>query len=179
MNTTNAAPSAHQRVADHLASAFGLPADGLVILPLTPRDLPAGSAEFYVEAKGGGERRNCVVLGDKAYCSGADGEFARLLREQALPARKDLNAAQLMRLYSLLALPRQLKYIDANVLARNPQAYRAYPEVQAPTLTGSGDAGLVLTFYATPVNAVQPSKWTVAISRSGEVEVSSPPRPAR
>jgi hypothetical protein len=175
MNLAPAATSAERRVIEHLESAFGVKADALQVVALTPRDLPAGAAEYYIEAKGshGHDNYNVVVFGDKVYCSRVDGEFTRVLREQALLERKDLSAAQVMRLYSLFALPRQLKYIDANVLARNAQDYRAYPQVQAPALTQRPDGGVTLTFFATPVMSVEPAKWSVAIARNYEVVVSS------
>jgi hypothetical protein len=180
MNTPALAASDRQMVLDHLAAAFGVTPDDVDILSLTPRDLPAGAAEFYVEAKGshGHDNHNCIVMGGKVYCSGADGEFARVLREQSLLG-KDLGAAQLMRLYSLFALPRQVKYIDANVLARNPQAWQAYPEVAAPALSSRPDGAVTLTFYATPVTQVQPSKWMVTVSRDYRIEVGSTPLPPR
>ncbi len=175
MNLAPAATNAERRVIEHLESTFGVKADAVQVVTLTPRDLPAGATEYYVEAKGsqGHDNYNVVVFGDKVYCSRVDGEFARALREQALLERKDLSAAQVMRLYSLFGLPRQLKYIDANVLARNAQDYRAYPQVQAPALTQRPDGGVTLTFYATPVLSVEPAKWSVAISPSYEVKVSS------
>ena len=177
MNNSALAASARQMVLDHLAATFGLTARAVDILPLAPRDLPEGANEFFVEARDshGHDNRNCVVMGDKVYCSGTEGEFARLLREQAMLGRKDLSAARLMRLYSLFALPRQLKYVDANVLARNREDWRAYPEVAAPALSKLPDGGATLTFYATPVTGVQPSKWTVTVTPAYQVEVGSAP----
>lgn len=175
MNLASAATSDERRVIEHLESTFGVKADAVQVVALTPRDLPTGAAEFYVEAKGshGHDNYNVVTFGDKIYCSRVDGEFARVLREQSLIERYDLSAAQLMRLYSLFALPRQLKYIDANVLARNAQQYRAYPQVQPPALTRRPDGGLTLTFFATPVLSVRPARWSVTISRNHEVVVGS------
>jgi hypothetical protein len=174
MNLAPAATSAEQRVIEHLQSTFGVGTDAVQVVALTPRDLPAGASEFYVEAKDshGHDNYNYMVLGDKVYCSRVDGEFARVLREQALLERKDLSAAQLMRLYSLFALPREIKYLDANVLARNVQEYRAYPQVQPPVLNQRPDGGVTLTFFATPVLSVQPAKWSVTISRTYEVVVT-------
>lgn len=182
MNTPALAATPQQQlVLDHLGAAFGAKAAELNILPLVPRDLPEGAAEFYVEAQGshGHDNHNCIVMGDRVYCSGAEGEFERLLREQALLKRQDLGAAQFMRLYSLFALPRQLKYVDANVLARNPQDWRAYPEADPPTLSRHADGGVTLVFLATPVREVKPSRWTVKISSTGQVEVASTPLAAR
>ena len=175
MSIASAATGAEQRVIDHLATHFGLKADAVQILSLTPRDLPQGAAEFFVELKDthGHDNYNYVVIGDKVYCSRVEGEFARLLREQSLLDRKDLTAAQYMRLYSLFALPRQVKYIDANVLQRNAASYRAFPQVKAPSLAPRPDGGITLTFFATPVQAVQPSKWIVSVSRGYEVDVTS------
>src|SRR5215510_14787711 len=91
MNLAPAASPTEQRVIAHLEATFGLKADALQVVALTPRDLPAGAAEFYVEAQGSHshDNYNVVVLGDKVYCSRGDGEFARVLREQALLARND------------------------------------------------------------------------------------------
>lgn len=163
------------RIVEQLAARLGVPPDDLQIVKLTPRDLPAGAAEYYVEPKGGHghDNVNAVVLGGRIYASGHDGEFARLLREQSLLARADLSAAQAMRLYSLFALPRQLKYLDANALARDPQRWRDWPQVQPPALARRPEGGLVLTFYATPVDATQPSKWTVTVSPAYEVTADS------
>jgi hypothetical protein len=176
-STASAVPAAYQRVLAHLAATFGLQPGELEVLSLAPRDLPEGAAEFYVEAKGshGHGNHNCVVMNERVYCSGAEGEFERLLREQALLRRPDLTAARLMRLYSLFALPRQLKYVDANVLARDPQAWSAYPEVTPPALTPRADGGVTLVFHATPVREIQPSRWTVDIAPGGEVRVASTP----
>jgi hypothetical protein len=173
----SAVPAAYQRVLTHLAAAFGLQPGELEVLSLAPRDLPEGATEFYVEAKGshGHGNHNCVVMNERVYCSGAEGEFERLLREQALLRRPDLTAARLMRLYSLFALPRQLKYVDANVLARDPQPWSGYPEVTPPALTPRGDGGVTLVFHATPVREIQPSRWTVDIAPDGEVRVASTP----
>lgn len=176
MNTPAlAASNPQQRVLTHLAATYGLRPGDVELLPLAPRDLPAGAAEFYVEAKGshGHDNHNCVVMGERVYCSGAEGEFERLLREQALLRRADLDAAQLMRLYSLFALPRQLKYIDAGVLQRNPQDWQAYPEVAPPALSRQPDGGATLVFYATPTLALQPSKWTLRIAPDGRAEAES------
>ena len=175
MNIAPAATNAEQHVLDHLGAKFGVKSDAVQVVSLTPRDLPAGAAEFYVEAKGshGHENYNYVVIDDKVYCSRVEGEFSRLLREQSLLERKDVSAAQYMRLYSLFALPRQVKYIDANVLSRNAQDYRAFPQVQAPAVAGRPDGGLTLTFFASPARTVQPSKWTVSISPTYEVAVNS------
>jgi hypothetical protein len=175
MNLASAATNAERRVIEHLDATFGVKADAVEVVALTPRDLPAGAAEYYVEAKGshGHDNYNVVVLGDRVYCSRVEGEFARVLREQALLERKDLSAAQLMRLYSLFALPREIKYIDANVLARNAQDYKAYPQVQPPALAWQPDGGVTLTFFTTPVLSVEPIKWSVAISRNYEVAASS------
>jgi hypothetical protein len=181
MNTpalaASAAPTAQQRVLAHLAATFGLQPGDVDVLTLTPRDLPEGAAELYVEAKGshGHANHNCVVLGERVYCSGTEGEFGRLLREQTLLRRPDLTAARLMRLYSLFALPRQLKYVDANVLARDPQTWSAYPTVTPPVLTPRADGGATLVFHATPVREIQPSKWTVNISPDSEVQAASTP----
>jgi hypothetical protein len=175
MTTAPAATNVEQRVLDHLSAKFGVKPDTVQVLSLAPRDLPAGAQEFYVEAKGthGHDNYNYVVMGDKVYCSRLEGEFARLVREQNLLERKDVGAAQYMRLYSLFALPRQVKYIDANALSRNPQDYRGFPQVQAPTLSTRPDGGVTLTFFATPVDALQPSKWMVSISRNLEITVHS------
>jgi len=174
MNLATAATGAEHRALAHVQATFGVRPDTMSVVELTARDLPAGAAEYFVEADDGRhDTYNVVVFGDKVYCSRVDGEFARALREQALLERKDLNAAQAMRLYSLFALPRQLKYIDANVLARNEQDYRAYPQVQPPVLTPRPDGGVTLTFFATPVMSVAPARWSVAISRNYEVAVSS------
>jgi len=174
MNMASAATTGEQRVLDHLGAKFGVKADAVQVLSLTPRDLPAGAAEFFVEGKNSRhDRYNCIVMGDKAYCSQVDGEFVRVLREQSLLQRKDVSAAQYMRLYSLLALPRQVKYIDGNVLNRNAQEFRAFPQVQAPAVTTRSDGGVTLTFFATPTDTVEPSKWTVAISPNYEVAVTS------
>jgi len=174
MNLAPAATIAERRVIEHLDSIFGVKADAVEVVALTPRDLPAGAAEYYVEAKGshGHDNYNYVVLGDKVYCSRVEGEFARVLREQALLERRDLSAAQLMRLYSLFALPREIKYIDANVLARNAQDYKAYPQVQPPALARRPDGGVTLTFFATPALSVEPARWSVAISSTYEVAAS-------
>ena len=175
MNLAPAATTAERRVIAHLESTFGVKADAVEVVALTPRDLPAGASEYYVEARGSRDHDNynVVVFGDKVYCSRVSGEFARTLREQALLERKDLSAAQLMRLYSLFGLPRHLKYIDADALARDAQDYRAFPQVQPPALTQRPDGGVTLTFFATPVMSVEPARWSVAISRSYEVVVSN------
>jgi len=177
MNTHTFAAGAQQLVLDHLQAAFNTTAESVNVLQLPPRELPEGAAEFYVEPKGSREHgsRNCVVMGGKVYCSGADGEFARLLREQALLDRGGVDASALMRLYALLALPRQVKYVNANVLALDSQTWRAYPEVVAPSISTRPDGGVTLTFYATPVAEVQPSKWTVTVKRNYDVEVASVP----
>ena len=160
-------------VLDHLAATFDLAPESLDVLSLTPRDLPEGAAEFYVEAndRQGREGFNCIVLSDKVYCSGPKGEFERLLREQALLEHQDLDAVVMMRLYSLFALPRHLKYLDAKGIARNPHDWRAYPEVTAPALESRPDGGVTLIFYATPHLEVQPSKWMVNVTRACEVEL--------
>ena len=175
-NVACAAASAEQAVRDHLRVKFGVKRDEVDILSLTPRDLPPGAVEFYVEAKGshGHDNYNYVVLNNRVYCSRVDGEFARLLREQSLLRRKDIVAAQYMRLFSLFALPRQVSYIDANKLRRFTSDYRAFPQVQAPTLTRRPDGGVTLTFFASPAGeAVQPSKWAVSISPTYKVVVAS------
>jgi hypothetical protein len=176
-NTAAVETTSRQKVLDHVSAVFGMYAHAVEILELPPRDLPAGAAEFYVEAKGshGHNNHSCILMGDKCYCSGVDGEFTRLLREQSLLDSNNLAAAQLMRLYALLALPRQIKYIDATGLTRNAQSYRAFPDVAVPTLSRSPDEGLTLTFYATPVETVDPSRWTVTITRDYQIEVASQP----
>jgi hypothetical protein len=174
MNLAPAASSAEARVIAHLHSTFGVPADALAVRALTPRDLPAGAAEYYAEVRGSQhDNYNVVAFGDKMYSSRVDGDFERVLREQALLTRSDLTAAQLMRLYSLLALPRGLKYIDAGVLARNANDYRAYRQVQPPELTRQSDGAAMLVFFATPAMSVQPTQWRVAISHDGSVKVST------
>jgi hypothetical protein len=175
MNESVLAAHARQMVLDHFVASYGMKAGAVELLPLAPRNLPEGAAEFFVETRvsHGHGKHNCIVMGSRVYCSGAEGEFSRLLREQALLERKDLSAARLMRLYSLFALPRQLRHVDANVLIRNRESWRAYPEVVAPTLTRRPDGGVTLCFYATPLMAVQPSKWTVDITRGYGVEVRS------
>jgi hypothetical protein len=178
MNTpAQAATPQQQRVLAHLGAAFGLAPGDVEVLILTPRDLPDGAAEFYAETKGshGHGNHNCIAMGEQVYCSGTEGEFQRLLREQALLQRKDLDAPRLMRLYSLFALPRQVKYVDAGVIARAPQDWGAFPEVVPPTLARAADGGVTLSFYATPVREVQPSKWTVRISPAHEIEVGTAP----
>jgi hypothetical protein len=162
-----------QRVLDHLRATFGVKHNSVETVPITARDLPAGASEFYVEAKGshGHDNYNYVVIGESVYCSRSHGEFARILKEQKLLDRQDTNAAQLMHLYSLFALPHQIKYIDQNALNRNPQDYRAYPEIKAPYLENGAQGALVLSFFATPVMTLQPSRWTVTISRSYEISI--------
>jgi hypothetical protein len=180
MSTTSAANGVEQRVLAHVQATFGLAPDAAEILSIPPRDLPPGALEFYVEAKGthGHRHHNCVVMGERIYCSRTDGEFARLLREQSLLER-GLTAAQCMRLYSLLALPRQVKYIDADVLARDAAELRAFPQVSAPALAKGADGGAVLTFHAMHDDSAQPFKWTVSVSRSHEVTVKTEPVNAR
>ena len=175
MNVAPAASPTEQRVIAHLGAVFGVKADALALVALAPRDLPAGAAEFYVESKDshGHDNYNVVVIGDKVYCSRVDGEFARVLREQALLERGDLSAAQVMRLYSLFALPRQLKYIDADALGRDADDYRAWPQVKAPALVRRDDGGVTLTFFATPARELSPSKWTVLVSRRYDIAVTS------
>lgn len=175
MNITPASTNAEQHVLDHLGTSFSVRPDAVQVMSLTPRDLPPGALEFYVEIKGshGHDHYNYVILGNRIYCSRVEGEFARLLREQSLLGRKDVGAAQYMRLYSLFALPRQLKYIDANALSRNASDYRAFPQIQAPALVSRPGGGVALIFFATPVDAVQPSKWTVSISPTYDVAVTS------
>jgi hypothetical protein len=175
MTQLAAATTPQQLVLDHLNANFGVLPDSVQALAIKARDLPEGALEFYVEAKGssGHDNYNYVVIGERVYCSRSEGEFARILKEQRLLDRKDLGAAQMMRLYSLFAMPRQIKYIDQNALDRNPQDFSAYPQVKAPALTSGDQGAVVLTFYATPLRAVQPSRWTVSISRTYQVEVSS------
>ena len=108
-----------------------------------------------------------MVFGDKVYCSRVEGEFAGALREQALLERKDLSAAQVMRLHSLFALPRHVE------VHRRQRARRATSRTTArtrrcgrPALTPRPDGGVTLTFFATPVMSVAPARWSVAIWRN-------------
>jgi hypothetical protein len=175
MSIAPAATTAEQHVLEHLRTTFNVKPDAVQVMSITPRDLPPGALEFYVETRGshGHDHYNYVVLGNAVYCSRVEGEFARLLREQSLLGRKDVGAAHYMRLYSLFALPRQLAFIDANTIGRNASELRAFPQVQAPALVRRSDGGATLVFFATPVDTVQPSKWTVSISPSYDVSVTS------
>lgn len=174
MNTPLLRADASQMVLDHLGTTFGLAPASLDLLSLTPRDLPEGADEFYAEVRGsyGNDHYNCVVMGGKVYCSGSEGEFARLMREQVLLEGKAPDAAQLMRLYSLFALPREVAWVDARVLARDLHDWQAYPEVAPPALARRPDGGVTLTFCTTPPFEVEPSKWTVSVTRACEVEVA-------
>jgi hypothetical protein len=175
MNITHADSDAERRVVDHLQATFGLPRDAVQIVSLAPRDLPGGSAEFFAETKGssGHDNYNYVVIGTQVYCSRVPGEFARLLREQSLLQRNDVTAAQYTRLYALFELPRELKYIDANVLGRNAASYRDFPQVRPPALTRAADGSILLTFFATPALLVQPLKVIVAVSPAYDMKVST------
>jgi hypothetical protein len=157
-----AAMTAAERVVLNHLHGSGVNTEGLTVSTLSARDLPAGTAEFYVETQGSRQHGaiNCVVVDGKVYTSSSNADFARLLKDQRA-------------LYALLAMPRQVKYVDATVLARNPD-YQAFPEATVPTLAWPGAGGAVLTFYATPLDRVAPAKWTVSVSPAYDVAVARP-----
>jgi hypothetical protein len=167
--------AAERVVLDYLHSNLGINGASVDVSTLSARDLPAGSAEFYVETKGSREHGaiNCVLLDGKVYCSRTSGDFARLMKDQRALETKSLTAAQMMRLYALLGMPRQVKYVDAGVLARNPD-YKNFPDTAVPALMWPATGGAVLTFFATPLDRVAPAKWTVNVSPHYDVAVVQP-----
>jgi hypothetical protein len=168
---SSAQAGARRLVEDHLQKRLSLRADELKVMQLSARDMPVGTQEFYAEVRGGRHNGiNCLVQADKVYCSGTPDEFQRFLKDYRYFEKSDLSAAQLMRLFALLALPRQLKTIDAAALASGAMQYRAFPDVAAPKLVDS-DSGLVLSFWATPALEVDPKPWVVKVSRDYAVEV--------
>ncbi len=175
---SHAQSDALRLVQTHLQKLLSLSADDIKVKRLNPPDLPAGTQEFYAELHGGRhDNVNCLVLAERVYCSRAPDEFARFLKDYRYFEKRDLTPHQVMRLYGLFALPRQLKSIDAALLARNAAQYRAYPEVAAPTLAHS-DAGMLLTFWATPPLELKPTRWLVNLSPSYVLQVHQNPAAA-
>ena len=174
--TESQAQSGAQRLVEaHLMERFSLRADQLKLIRLSGRDLPAGSEEFYAEFRGGRDDNiNCLVYADRAYCSRSDGEFQRFMADYRYFDKTGLSAPQVMRLYALLALPRQLKYIDARALTRDAAKYQAFPGIAPPALAHT-DAGMTLAFCATPALQLEPTQWIVTLSRDYQLDVRQGP----
>ena len=171
-----------QQLMSHLKSALGMAPQSVDVIPTQKPNAIPGAREFYIEVKGSREHgsSNCVVMAGQVYCSPSAGDFARILKEQALLERDDIGAAQWMNLYAVLQLPRQLRYIGAQELDSNPQAYRAYPEITSPAVSKDAQGTLTLVFFTSTLRSMQPlSKWTVAMSRAGRVDVKQEVLPAR
>ena len=159
------ANDASQRLIEaHLSKHFSLGAGQVSLSAVTPENLPEGARQYYVEPKGGHGHRalNYIVIGSQLYCSGVEGDFARLLSENHYLERKGLTAAQVMSPYRTLASPPQVMIMAAG--------YPQFAQIKPPALT-LGEQGMSLVFFASAGIPLEPRRWTVTVSRDYRVEV--------
>jgi hypothetical protein len=162
-------PSGRDLVVGLLRTRLSLQANELAVIRLRAREgeLPRGTDEYYVEFRGSRhDNTNCLVFSGRAYCGHSNGEYARFLQDFRYFDNADLETAKVMRLYALLALPRQSRYMSG-------ETYRRYPPATPPVLTKTAE-GMTLVFFALRPPGNDPdtlARWEVSLSRSYEVAV--------
>lgn len=174
MATGNAADSeASQRlVVRHVGAAFAL--KNVETLAISDPKLPATIQSFAAYQRCRIQNMHyCLISEQRVYCGAKRGEFQRFLSDHRYFEKLDMNAGQLLRLYTILEVPPAEMNVG-DVLEDVEDIRDIYTWITPPVLQQGPDQ-LVLTFFWKATEDHTPVKRTIAVSRDYHVEMADEP----
>lgn len=157
----------------HAEKHFSLNKSEVDLLKTNNPNLPSGVQSYYLEKKGsyGNKYYNYLVMGNKLYCSGTEGDFERFLKDAGFLEKKNFNENNFWNVFQLLKFnDRENILIDKEVVEKPYEFLKPFAStISAPKLE-YGDAGAIFTFFTANSGDMIVKKYRVTVDRDYQVK---------